>query len=150
MKTGRHLAVPAGQVPIPFRSEVPSVGADTGARVLERGDGALLSDIELLTLLLSDSGRGRIRGRLDVLCGAGGIRDLAQSGPPVWWRRLPPRARVRLAAALELGRRLDVADGTQAALVQGSSDVLELTDDLRRLRREHFSGLYLNTHVSLL
>ena len=150
MKTGITPALGADQVPIPFGVDVPSWPAESGAHLLERGDGALVSDVELLTLLLADSGRGRIRERVDALCGAGSIRDLAHSGPPVWWPRLPPRARVRLAAALELGRRLDLADGTQAALVEGPSDVFEITADLRRLRREHFIGLYLNTRNRLL
>jgi DNA repair protein RadC len=149
MKAGMPLAAGGDQVPIPFRLEL-SATAESGSRVLERGDGAILSDVELLTLLLGDSGRGRIRSRMDGLLGPGGLRELACPGPPPWWRQLPPRARVRLAAALELGRRLDLADGTQAALVQGPADVFELTADLRRLRREHFIGLYLNTRNRLL
>jgi len=149
LKTGTPLAGGGDQVPIPFRLEL-SVSPESGSHVLERGDGAVLSDLELLILLLGDSGRGRIRPRVDALLGPGGIRELAHPGPPIWWRRLPARARVRLAAALELGRRLDLADGTQAALIQGPADVFELTADLRRLRREHFIGLYLNTRNRLL
>jgi DNA repair protein RadC len=49
-----------------------------------------------------------------------------------------------------VGRRLDPGDGAQAALVQGPADVFEITADLRRLRREHFIGLYLNTRNRLL
>jgi DNA repair protein RadC len=149
-KTGPPFPASTHQVPIPFRTGSSAHPGESGVSLLERGQGAGLSDVELLNLLLADSGRCRTRERVDALLASAGIRDLARSGPPPWWRRLPPRARVRLAAALELARRLDLADGGQAALVQGPADVFEITADLRRLRREHFIGLYLNTRNRLL
>ena len=150
MKTGTSLAPQGEQVPIPFRPNLPTVSPENAADLLERGEGAFLSDAELLRVLLKDSGRSRINERVDALLATGSIRELARPGHPSWWRRLPPRARIRLAAAFELGRRLDLGDATQAALVQGPADVFEITADLRRLRREHFIGLYLNTRNRLL
>jgi DNA repair protein RadC len=150
MKTGTALALEGEQVPIPFQPHLPAVAPESGACLLERGEGSFLSDADLLCLLLNDSGRGRIKERVEALLELGSLSELARRGRASWWRRLPPRARVRLAAALEMGRRLDPGEGTQAALVQGPADVFEITADLRRLRREHFIGLYLNTRNRLL
>jgi len=147
-KTGAPLPA-GGQVSIPFPSRLPALAGENGPRLLERGDGAMISDVELLCLLLAGPGRG-IRERVDAVLEGGGIHVLARTGPPAWWRRLPARARVRLAAAIELGHRLELTDGRQAALVQGPADVFEITADLRQLRREHFIGLYLNTRNRLL
>ncbi|HET9233167.1 MAG TPA: DNA repair protein RadC, partial [Candidatus Eisenbacteria bacterium] len=44
----------------------------------------------------------------------------------------------------------DLAEGSREAVIQGPQDVFEITADLRRLRREHFIGLYLNTRNRLL
>jgi len=148
-KTGAPLPA-GGQVSILFPSRFPALAGENGPRLLERGDGAMISDVELLCLLLAGPGRGRIRERVDAVLEGRGIHVLARTGPPAWWRRLPARARVRLAAAIELGRRLELTDGRQAALVQGPADVFEITADLRQLRREHFIGLYLNTRNRLL
>ena len=150
-KAGTIVPVPGrdNQVPIPFAALVPP--QITGAHRLERGEGNALSDAELLHLLLAGPGRrSRTREHIEALLEGCDVRDLGRPGPPSWWPRLPPRARIRLAAALELGRRLDLAEGSQAAVIQGPQDVFEITADLRRLRREHFIGLYLNTRNRLL
>jgi DNA repair protein RadC len=152
--SGRPAQFAASQVPIPFPGGPPlgppPASPVLAARLLGRGEGSALSDLELLSVLIGNLRHPGTRERVEALLGAGSIRDLARSGPSSWWRRLPPRARARLAAAVELGRRLDLSEGHVPALVQGPADVFEITADLRRLRREHFIGLYLNTRNRLL
>jgi DNA repair protein RadC len=57
---------------------------------------------------------------------------------------------MRLAAALELARRVSGGRGYPSPYLKTPGDVFDITADLRLERREHFVGLYLNTRNRLL
>jgi DNA repair protein RadC len=122
------------------------------ARRVREDEGRSLSDPDILALVLSP-GRNRlaVRAARRVL-GGGSLRALAACGheTPRWWADLPEPAAVRLAAALELARRLETPGADARPFVGTPRDVFDATGDIRHSRREHFVGLYLNTRNRLL
>ena len=138
-----------GSVPIRISGEEPA-SLDGAVRRIERGDSAALSDPEVFALLLGRSPRGDRLERAQRILAAGGLGALGRGVPSFLASGLSAGERVRVAAALELGRRLGPGDPRAHPAVRGPRDVYEATADLRALRREHFVGLYLNTRNRVL
>jgi len=67
------------------------------------------------------------------------VREFAQLA------ELPLPAAARIAAAVELGRRLFHPGCSDFPVIQGPADVYAYVWEMRRLRQEHFRCLYLNT-----
>ena len=121
-------------------------------QVLREDGGRSLPDADLLGVVLGPArgGRGR-EGARRVLEEAGWTALASAAGPrPPWWGLLTPGQAARLAAALELGRRLRGTDPGTSPVLRTPREVYEATADLRTERREHFVGLYLNTRNRLL
>jgi DNA repair protein RadC len=104
----------------------------------------------VLALLLGRSTRGDRLERARRILAAGGLAALGRGGVAALASEFSAGDRVRLAAALELGRRLAPGEPGTHPSVRGPRDVYEVTADLRTLRREHFVGLYLKTRNRLL
>lgn len=120
------------------------------SRLLNGGAGASLSDLDLLALVLGPgSGPAARRAARSVLdCGWPPVAPRDQQAP--WWAAVRPAQAVRLAAALELARRIGEEACAPDPALRTPQDVYEITADLRRCRRERFQGLYLNTRQRLL
>ena len=112
---------------------------------------AALSLRELLGILIGSGteGRSAVDVAGDLLKGAdGSLRRLA-SAPPVELQRVRgvgPAVAARLAAALELGRRLAREGPTDRTRIRGPADVYErCAPSMRDLLQEEFRVLLLNT-----
>lgn len=129
---------------------VPERAPRLVARLLNGGAGSSLSDVDLLAVVLGPgAGPAARRAALRVLeCGWPPLPPRNQQAP--WWASVRPAQGIRLAAALELARRIG-EDGPPAdPSLRTPQDVFEITADLRHCRRERFQGLYLNTRQRLL
>jgi DNA repair protein RadC len=109
-----------------------------------------LSSRELIALLIGSGPRGR--SALDVagelLRSAGSVRRLAAAAVTELERvaGIGPAVSSRLAAALELGRRMAAETGRERARVLGPADVYErCAPDLRDRVQEEFHVLLLTT-----
>jgi len=128
----------------------PAAMSDSVRRIREDG-GTALSDLDLLTIIL-----GPGRGRQSREAARQVLEEVELSSLPEaatmagWWETLRPAQGMRLAAALELARRVSGSRGYPSPYLKTPSDVFEITADLRLERREHFIGLYLNTRNRLL
>lgn len=132
----------------PGRRACGQDGLERYLDIFRSGDGATVSDDELLTLLLGPTETGSSPG---VLLGSGGLETLlGPVAPARWWRDLPPLPGLRLAAALELSHRLAAFDCGPAPHLSSPRDVFDATADLRFRRREHFVALYLNARNRML
>lgn len=123
-------------------------------RLRHAGAGAL-SDRELLTILIGSGIRGRSAAELaaDLLThGEGSLRLLASRlANRVAIPGLGPAITARIAAALELGRRLAREGPAERALIRGPRDVFELcAPALRDLPQEEFRVMLLNTQHAVL
>lgn len=122
------------------------------ARLLNGGSGPSVSDVDLLAVVLGPgSGTGSAARRAAERVLEHGWPPLApkdQQAP--WWAAVRPVQGVRLAAALELARRIGEDAWCADAALRTPQDVYDLTADLRFCRRERFQGLYLNTRHRLL
>jgi DNA repair protein RadC len=120
-------------------------------RALYLDGGSALPDLELLSLVLGPSrGRPAREAARRVLEEAGWGSLSLGGGRPVWWGLLGRAQASRLAAALELARRLAGPEGAVRPVLRTPREVYEATADLRSERREHFVGLFLNTRNRLL
>lgn len=120
-------------------------------QLLRDGKGGFLDDRDLLALVIGPA-RGRVSHQLalQVLEDGGGWYALGhETCAAPWWETLSESQAVRLAATLELARRLN-PDGGPVPHLRTPREVFEATADLRTRRREHFVGLYLNTRNRLL
>lgn len=112
-----------------------------------------MEETELLALLLGTGSRGV--SVLDlarkILSAAGGLCGLACSSPGGRSSHpgLGPAQGCRLAAALEIGRRVH-AGGIVRPAVRGPEDVIREVRDLAGERREHLVGLYLDAQARLI
>ncbi len=114
--SGRRAPRYPARVPV-RRRRVP---ADTpGNRLLENGARSL-SSAELLGLVLGPGGDGLARRLLDDL---GGVAPLSQAPLGQLAHRLSPARLVRLAAALELGRRAGYPDDDHLPCFRGPAEV---------------------------
>ncbi len=126
-------------------SEMPRVERPR-ERLLERG-AAALSEQDLLSLVLGSGVRGMGSGETARLLLAEGLASLASRGPAELARVPGVKAAkaARLAAAVELGRRLFAREDPEAPpSVRGPEDVVRLVRSIRRARKEHFLALFLN------
>ncbi len=120
-------------------------------RALYLDGGSALPDLDLLTLVLGPSrGRPAREAARRVLEEAGWGSLTLGGGQPAWWGMLGRSQASRLAATLELARRLAGPEGAVRPVLRTPREVYEATADLRRERREHFVGLFLNTRNRLL
>ncbi len=129
----------------------PSLSPARLARALRAGGAGVLSDADLLSLVLGP-GRGTPAGfaARELLRDPGWSALLGTSAGASWWRTLGPARAARLAAALELARRLAGRDAAAGPVLRTPREVSDAVADLRAERREHFVGLYLNTRNRLL
>ena len=120
---------------------------------LAQGGPERLDDAELLALLLGTGFKGKGVEDLSrqILTEIGGLNGLA--GTPVrgllFCRGLGVARGCRLAAALELGRRVYAPEVGKPA-VRGPEDVIREVRDLPAERREHLVGLYLDAQARLI
>ncbi len=120
-------------------------------RALYLDGGSALPDLDLLTLVLGPSrGRPAREAARRVLEEAGWGSLTLGGEQPSWWGMLGRSQASRLAAALELARRLSGPEGSVRPVLRTPREVYEATADLRGERREHFVGLFLNTRNRLL
>mgnify|MGYP001823465627 CR=1 FL=1 len=139
-----------------YTPHVPERGPASGtfaglARELREEGAGNLPDLDLLGLILGSSASIKGRDAARRLLENGGWASLASgSRGASWWKALPPRQGVRLAAALELARRLAGEGDGNRLTVRTPADVFHCTTDLCFRRREHFVGLYCNTRSQLL
>lgn len=115
-------------------------------RLLERG-AAALSDVDLLTVVLGSGFRGLDSGDTARLLLAEGLAALSSRGAAELARipGIKAAKAARLAAAVELGRRLFAREDPEAPpSVRGPEDVVRLVRSIRRARKEHFVALFLN------
>lgn len=121
---------------------------------------AMLSNVELLAILLGTgdraSGASAIDLALRLLRFAGrrgpGIGALAGLRPEELCRipGIGVAKAARIVAAMELGRRLGASTPARAT-IQGPTDVADLLGEaMRRLQREHFKVLLVNTKNQVL
>jgi DNA repair protein RadC len=111
-----------------------------------------LSARELIAILVGSGTEGRsaveVAGSLLRGC-EGSLRRLAATAPPEL-RRVPgvgPVVAARIAAALELGRRMAREGPTERGRIRGPRDIYErCAPMLRDLTQEEFRVLLLNTH----
>jgi DNA repair protein RadC len=111
---------------------------------------AALSSRELLALLIGSGPEGRsaldVAG--DLLRNAGSVRRLAVA-PPVEMEQVAgvgPAVSARVAAALELGRRMAAETSRERVRIQGAGDVYDrCAPELRDRVQEEFHVLLLNT-----
>ena len=129
----------------------PAASYSMLVETLHRNRGATLSDLNLLRVLLGP-GRGKeaAAAARRLLETVGWAALASGAGAEAWWDRLAPGQAARLAAALELARRISGAGDGLPPVLRTPREVFEVTADLRRERREHFVGLYLNTRNRLL
>jgi len=117
---------------------------------------AALSPRELLAILVGSGTEGRTAMEVagDLLRGAdGSLRRLAASAPGelARVRGVGPAVAARLAAALELGRRLAREAPEERPRIASPRDVYErCAPSLRDLRQEEFHILILNTQHAVL
>jgi len=121
-------------------------------KLMARGGGALTDEELLAAVLGSGCGAGgvlevarRIKESvgLEGLCGATATRVQEVKG-------LGPARACRLAAAVELGRRLFQPPEESPQLVTGPEAAFGLVKDLGTKKREHFVALYLNARNALI
>ena len=130
----------------------PLPGGPSGSIQSLRADGArALSDLDLLSLVLGPSpGRPARDAARRVLEEVGWSGLLPGAQEPSSWGVVTPAQAARLAAAIELARRLGGDKDALHPILRTPREVYEATADLRTQRREHFLGLYLNTRNRLL
>ena len=136
---------------VAIEQQAPRSNVPQSVRALRRDGGTGLGDLELLAMVIGP-GRGRDphEAAREILSTHGwpSLVDTRPEGS--WWDELRPAQAVRLAAALELARRLSNDRGRLGTTLRTPRDVYDATADLRQLRREYFVGLYLNTRHRLL
>lgn len=121
------------------------------ARLLRENGGTALSDLDVLAIVLGPGRGSRPREAARKVLEESDLASLPEgAGVADWWEALRPAQGMRLAAALELARRVSRGSGYPVPCVNTPNDVFEVTADLRLERREHFVGLYLNTRNRLL
>ncbi len=121
------------------------------AQALRDEGGNALSDVDLISLVLGPArGSDPRQAARRLLAETGWTSLAAPGGAGALWGALPPTQASRLAAALELARRLASGDAGLRPVLRTPREVWEATADLRGERREHFLGLYLNTRNRLL
>jgi len=111
---------------------------------------AALSSRELLALLIGSGpeGRSALDVASDLIRRAGSIRRLAAAAPAELQTvaGVGPAVSARVAAALELGRRMVAENSHERGRVEGPGDVYErCAPDLRDRLQEEFHVLLLNT-----
>ena len=151
----RPRAAPAGTPAARFRiKEWP--GSERPRERLEAVGAGALSLRELLGILIGSGteGRSALEVAGDLLAAAdGSLRRLA-AAPPAELRRVKgvgPAVAARLAAALELGRRLAREGPSDRARIRGPADVYErCAPTLRDSLQEEFRVLLLNTQHAVM
>jgi len=115
-------------------------------KLLDHGPAAL-SSTELLALVVPGHGRaaeGLLRRR--------GLRGLTAMGPAQWQaeRGFGPAAALRMCAVFELGRRCWGEPRDERPRIGRPRDVFRRVGRLRRLKKEHLVGLYLDAQNGLI
>lgn len=104
----------------------------------------MLSDAELLAVLLSDS----LGTAEAILKHYGGLPALV-SAPPLDWKSLTQvreDGTDRLAAALEIARRVKVNWGQQRPVIRTAEDAAQWVVDMRELAQEHVRLILLDMY----
>ncbi len=116
-------------------------------KLLERGAQSL-STSELLELI-AGSTQGNTAGRLLRRYGLHGLRHL---GPAEWQAEhgVGPVCAARLCAVFELGRRSWSDEHEERPRIQRPVDAYRRVGRLRRLKKEHLVGLYLDAQNGLI
>jgi len=113
---------------------------------------AFLGHAELLALVLgSGTAQAGAHATARTLLRRHGLRRLAGLTPQDWAHEpgIGPALAARLAAAFELGRRVNGIDDEARPRIVRPRDAWRLTRDLGRAKKEHLVGLYLDAQNGL-
>jgi DNA repair protein RadC len=116
-------------------------------RKIEERTAASLANTEVLALILG-AGNARAARRILQRYGIAGIEHLAFADLRTA-SRAGPAGVARLAAALELHRRLARQTANERPKLSRPMDVYREVRDIRRARKEHLVGLYLDSQNGL-
>jgi DNA repair protein RadC len=125
-------------------------GRERPREKLRARGGAVLTDAELLALIVGSGAGGRTALAIARALARRPPAELATWSPARWTRvaGIGPARGAALAAAFELGRRAHERPASSPP-VRGPEDVLAHVRDLTRARREHFVVLLLNARHEL-
>ncbi|MCK4423815.1 MAG: DNA repair protein RadC [Candidatus Omnitrophica bacterium] len=137
-----------------YRIKVRGLGQEgPREKLIKQGPDALKS-AELLAIILNTGYRGQnvleLANRIIKEYGSKAITQEKNVGRLIENLGLPPVKACQIVACFELGRRFFAEEPGRLPAIRMPEDVFKYLDEMRRLRKEEFRGLYLNTRNKLI